>query len=73
MDKAQTSKTKTVIELPEGVSPQDLFGSGDCHLRRLREAFEVTVVARERFVQLDGSAPAVAAAWGSRPPPRICR
>ncbi len=62
MDEAQTSKTKTVIELPEGVSPQDVFGSGDCHLRRLREAFEVTVVARERFVQLDGSASAVAAA-----------
>ena len=41
MDEAQTSKTKTVIELPEGVSPQDLFGSGDCHLRRIRDTFGV--------------------------------
>ena len=56
MDEVQTSKTKAVIELPEGVSPQDLFGSGDRHLRRLREAFEVTLVARERFVQVGNAA-----------------
>ena len=62
MDDTQTSKTKAVIELPEGVSPQQLFGSGDRHLRRLRETFGVTVVARERVVQLDGSSSAVSAA-----------
>jgi len=65
MNDTQTSKTKAVIQLPKGVSPQQLFGSGDRHLRRLRETFGVSVVARERFVQLEGSPAAVSAARGA--------
>lgn len=62
MDNTDTSETTAVVRLPEGVSARQVFGSADRHLRRLRQAFGVRVVAREEFVQLDGPAPAVAAA-----------
>ena len=62
MDETDTSETTTVVKLPEGVSPRQVFGSADRHLRRVRQAFGVRVVAREEFVQLAGPEAAVEAA-----------
>jgi phosphate starvation-inducible PhoH-like protein len=62
MADSEAVRTKVVVELPEGVSPRQVFGRGDRYLRQLREAFGVSVVARDRFVQLDGSASAVGGA-----------
>ena len=62
MTKPVDAQSEAVIKLPESVSPRQLFGPSDQHLRQLRDALHVTVVARERVVHLSGSEQAVTAA-----------
>jgi len=58
-----TEQTTTkVIELPENVPVQEIFGNADRNLRCLREAFQVNIVARGRSVRLQGQPESVASA-----------
>jgi len=47
-------KPQRVIEIPEGISPQSLFGSQDVHLRHIRDALGVRLVARDGLIKVIG-------------------
>jgi len=45
---------RKTIEIEDRETTRTLLGAGDCHLRRVREALGVDVVARNDFLHLDG-------------------
>jgi len=49
-----SEQSERVIVIPEGVSPRDLFGSHDAHLKRVRDAMGVQIVARDGVIKLIG-------------------
>jgi phosphate starvation-inducible PhoH-like protein len=57
-------KSQRVVAIPDGVSPQSLFGSHDAYLKRIRDALSIQVVARNGVIKLIGKPEAVERAEG---------
>ncbi len=55
-------RMELTVTLKDPARRTELFGPGDVHLRRIREAFGVRIVARNALVRLIGDAPDVARA-----------
>ncbi len=51
--------SQQTVEIPEGQAAHALLGSHDAHLKRIRDAFGVQVVARDGLVKITGGADAV--------------
>ena len=47
-------KSQRVIAIPDGVSPQSVFGSHDTYLKRIRDALGIQVVARNGVIKFIG-------------------